>query len=85
MMGSGRWKRMGDGNMAWRLWCGRCGAVGEIVGKKQSGGFTALSFPPPPLPTAYILSFSQSGGAVLTAIEPRGDRCKSPMWHGLSS
>lgn len=85
MMGSGRWKRMGDGNMAWRLWCGRCGAVGEIVGEKTKWRFYSPLLPPPPLPTADILSFSQSGGAVLTAIEPRGDRCKSSMWHGLSS
>lgn len=82
VMGSGRWKRMGDGNMAWRLWCGRCGAVGEIVGEKTKW---RIYNPLPPLPTADILSFSQSGGAVLTAIEPRGDRCKSSMWHGLSS
>lgn len=61
MMGIGRWKRMGDGNMAWRLWCGRCGAVGEIVGKKQSGGFTALSFLPLlSLPQTYFLFPNQA-------------------------
>lgn len=57
MMASGRWKRMGDGNMAWRLWCGRCGAVVEIVGKKTKWRVYSPLLPPPPLPTAYILSF----------------------------
>lgn len=52
---------MGDGNMAWRLWCGRCGAVVEIVGKKQSGGFTALSFLPLlSLPQTYFLFPNQA-------------------------
>lgn len=63
----------------WRGGCGVGGAVRwvRLFGEKTKWRFYSPLLPPPPLPTADILSFSQSGGAVLTAIEPRGDRCKS--------